>query len=53
VPAEDFIRILERQGPSHNSDDEEDQDDVIPRRKGNPRQLSKKEKALARVISKL
>jgi hypothetical protein len=53
VPAEDFIRVLERQGPTYTSDEQEDHEDVTPRRKGNPRQLSKKEKALARVISKL
>jgi predicted RNA-binding protein with PIN domain len=52
LQAEDFIRALERQ-ESSSSAHVEDDDDVIPHRKGNPRQLSKKEKAIARALSKL
>jgi uncharacterized protein len=53
VAAEEFLRALERKETLFDTGDDEDGEDMIPRRKGNPRQLSKKEKALARVLSKL
>lgn len=53
LPVEDFLHILERREPSFSSVEPDDYEDITPRRKGNPRQLSKKEKALARVLNRL
>jgi hypothetical protein len=53
VPAEDFLRVLERKEISSGSGEADDDEDIISHRKGNPRQLSKKEKAVARALSKL
>ena len=52
VPAEDFLKATERK-ISPFSPEEEEEDYHEPRRKGNPRKPSKKEKALKRVLSKL
>jgi hypothetical protein len=52
VSSGDFLRVFESKSlPSY---DEEDYDDYAePQRKGNPRKLSKKDKAVRRAISKL
>ena len=52
VPSDDFLRVIERNSsPFIGEEDEEDFQE--PRRKGNPRKLSRKEKALKRALSKL
>jgi len=51
--AEDFLRVLDRKEISSGSGEQHDDEAIISHRKGNPRQLSKKEKAVARVLSKL
>lgn len=55
VSAGDFLKAIERKIPSYFGEEEyDDEDDYIePRRKGNPRKLSKKEKAIRRALSKL
>lgn len=53
VAVEDFFGILGRKELSFDADEQDDNEDILCRRKGNPRQLSKKEKALARALSKL
>lgn len=53
VAVEDFFGILGRKGMSLEAEEQDDNEDILYRRKGNPRQLSKKEKALARALSKL
>jgi hypothetical protein len=53
VAVEDFFGILGRKELSFDADEQDDNEDILYRRKGNPRQLSKKEKALARALSKL
>ncbi|MDP2157779.1 MAG: NYN domain-containing protein [Nitrospirota bacterium] len=54
VPSDQFLRLLEQAGKQPSGDYEplEEDDDEMPQ-KGNPRQLSKKEKALIRVLNKL
>lgn len=50
VPSERFMEILEQAaGPGPDADS----DDIIPRKTGSAFTLSKKEKALARVLKKL
>ena len=53
ISGEDFMNSFERVLP--DSDDTADYDEKYPeqRRKGNPRKLSKKQKAVRRVLSKL
>ncbi len=51
VTSEDFLRALERRRVLH--DDAEEDDDAGPVRRGNPRQMSRKEKAIERALSKL
>jgi len=51
--AEDFLRSLERTEISFSNSEQEDDEDFRPQRKGNPRKLSKKDKAIARALSKL
>ncbi len=52
VSADDFLRAVERTTPFY-SDEEDEEEYNKPRRKGNPRQLSRKEKSLKRALSKL
>ena len=52
VRAEDFLKATERKTSSF-AGEEDDEDYFEPRRKGNPRKLSKKEKALKKALSKL
>lgn len=53
VSAEDFLHALERKDKPYH-DEEENKDEYIePHRKGNPKKLSKKEKAIVRALSKL
>jgi uncharacterized protein len=52
VPSDEFLRSFERGG--YSSDNEESDEEYFEQpRKGNPRQLSKKEKALRKALSKL
>ena len=52
ISADDFLVAI--QGRQKFNSDEEDEDEyAYPRRKGNPRQLSKKEKAIRRALDKL
>jgi predicted RNA-binding protein with PIN domain len=53
VSGGDFLNALERAGPSYSDVKEYEQEYTEPRRKGNPRKLSKKEKAIKRALSKL
>jgi uncharacterized protein len=54
VSSEDFLNAIERKNMYKGIDDGEydEEDDIYPR-KGNPRKLSKKEKAVVRALSKL
>lgn len=54
ISGEDFLRIFENKLSSY-SDTEEYEDDEYqePRKKGSPRKLSKKEKAIRRALKKL
>jgi hypothetical protein len=54
VSGEDFLRIFENKSDSY-SDGEEYEDDYYkePQKKGSPRKLSKKEKAIRRTLKKL
>jgi predicted RNA-binding protein with PIN domain len=54
VPSDQFISRLEHAGNDPGDDEEfSEDDDSVQQRKGSPRQLSKKEKALLRVLNKL
>jgi hypothetical protein len=53
VSAEDFLVAIEKGIPSYLDEKENDEEYIEPQRKGNPRRLSKKEKAIRRVLSKL
>ena len=56
VPSEVFLRFLESGGTSSGpspSEEEGDDRQLERQRKGNPRMLSKKEKAMNRVLGKL
>lgn len=54
VPSDTFQPFLEQTSGSFKGEyDFLDDDSIYEKRKGNPRQLSKKEKALARVLKKL
>lgn len=56
VSTEDFFRIIEQHEhvPDYSAEEEyEDKEYQEPRRKGSPRKLSKKEKAIRRALSKL
>jgi predicted RNA-binding protein with PIN domain len=53
VSAGDFMNALERVIPSHCDVKEYEQEYTERRRKGNPRKLSKKDKAIKRALSKL
>jgi len=52
VAAGKFLRILE-EGSSFSDDDQEEDEEYIQPRKGSPRQLSRKEKAVRRALNKL
>jgi predicted RNA-binding protein with PIN domain len=54
ISAEDFVRIFEQHVLDYSTTEEyEDKEYQEPRRKGSPRKLSKKEKAIRRALSKL
>ena len=54
ISGEDFVRIVEQNVLDYPSIEEyEDKEYQEPRRKGSPRKLSKKEKAIKRALSKL
>jgi hypothetical protein len=53
VSAGDFLNALERADPSYSDVKEYEYEYTEPYRKGNPRKLSKKEKAIKRALSKL
>lgn len=54
VSSDDFLSALSTKDLSGIEDEDEDEEEYIePRRKGSPRQLSKKEKAIKRALSKL
>jgi len=54
VSGGDFMRSVENQVLSHSViEDHEDRDYQEPRKKGSPRKLSKKEKAIRRALNKL
>lgn len=53
VPSHEFLQALERDRHPFIEKEEYDEDYVEQPRKGNPRQLSKKEKALRKATSKL
>jgi len=53
VSAEDFLTAIEKKIPSYLDKKEDDEKYIEPQRKGNPRRLSKKEKAIRRALSRL
>lgn len=53
VGTDDFLRFLTRTESDCALDSDEDQMDDLPSRKGNPRRLSRKEKAVERALKKL
>jgi predicted RNA-binding protein with PIN domain len=53
ISSEDFLKTIERDNPSCFDEEESEEEYIKPRRKGNPRKLSKKEKAVRRALSKL
>jgi predicted RNA-binding protein with PIN domain len=53
VSAKGFQKVLERGNLSYFDEEENDEEYIEPQRKGNPRKLSKKEKAISRALSKL
>jgi len=54
IPSEDFLKAMEqKQNEGETSSDEDEQYDMTFRRKGNPQKLSKKEKTIKRILSKL
>lgn len=54
VPSDQFMRLLTQAAIDINGDfDYLEEEDRLQQRKGSPRQRSKKEKALARVLNKL
>jgi predicted RNA-binding protein with PIN domain len=54
VSGEDFLRVFESQSPSHSDREEQEEDEYRDiRKKGSPRKLSKKEKAIRRALNKL
>jgi predicted RNA-binding protein with PIN domain len=53
ISSEDFLKTIERDSPSCFDEEESEEEYIKPRRKGNPRKLSKKEKAVRRALSKL
>ena len=54
VSSEKFLNVFERKDRLSPDEGEYDDDEYIePQRKGNPRKLSKKDKAIKRALSKL
>jgi predicted RNA-binding protein with PIN domain len=56
VPADDFLAALEKTTESYSDYSEEEvseEEYLEPQRKGNPRQLSRKEKAVMKALRKL
>jgi predicted RNA-binding protein with PIN domain len=53
ISSEDFLKTIERDNPSCFDEEESEEEYIKPRRKGNPRKLSKKETAVRRALSKL
>ncbi|MEW6108171.1 MAG: NYN domain-containing protein [Nitrospirota bacterium] len=53
VPSEEFLSAVEKAGESLSGEYELFEEEDAVERKGNPRKLSKKEKALRRVLGKL
>ena len=54
VSSEKFLNAIERKDPLSPDEGEYDDDEYDePQRKGNPRKLSKKDKAIKRALSKL
>ncbi len=52
VSSDDFLKALSAKDLS-GFEEEDEKDYIEPRRKGSPRQLSKKEKAVRRALNKL
>ncbi len=53
IDSEDFLKVLERKMTAYEYPDEEEDEEYVPRKKGTPRRLSKKEKAQKRALNKL
>ena len=53
VSVEGFLMAIQNEIPLYLDDKEDDEEYIEPQRKGNPRRLSKKEKAIRRALSKL
>ena len=52
ISAEDFLSAINKRQSPYSEEEEEDEY-IAPVRKGNPRQLSKKAKAIMRAFNKL
>lgn len=53
ISADGFLNAIEKGIPSYLFEKEGDEEYIEPQRKGNPKRLSKKEKAIRRALSKL
>ena len=53
ISSEQFLPFLEKTDVPPFEEDEEEEEYMQPRRKGNPRKLSKKQKAVLRALKKL
>jgi predicted RNA-binding protein with PIN domain len=53
ISADIFLDTLEKKDKPHPYDDFDEEEYREPQRKGNPRKLSKRQKAIARALSKL
>lgn len=54
ISSEDFLKAISKSQTEENITYEKDEDDYLkPKKKGNPRRLSKKEKAIRQTLSKL
>ncbi len=53
VSSEDFLNAIQRHALFFSDEEEEENEYYDHRRKGNPRQLSRKEKAVRRALQKL
>ncbi len=52
VPSEDFLSAIQRRN-AYSEEEDYDEEYAEPRRKGNPRRLSRKVKAIRRALNKL